>query len=244
MLQHWHKKSILGFTAIEIAMVATVIAILALIVLPLFRKRSEEAKLVAAQDDMRGLRSALVLANADTNWWFRLQDLDNTMQYNSPPLNPDTEVPLCIWNRELQFGERQSLATEERWQGPYTSVSRYVYLAEINSDYTLPAEYQETATFNYKPYLFYSNGGPILDLDDDSGLDKLPVDPWGNPYLFFGPGRLGIRSNETSYSNAVIYSLGPNGAPGNVTGSGVTNSLYYTRESGVLGTGDDLFLTF
>ena len=41
-----------GFTAIEIAMVAAVIAILSLIVLPIFRNRVEDAKIAAAQADL------------------------------------------------------------------------------------------------------------------------------------------------------------------------------------------------
>jgi len=247
VLSYWQRKKILGFTAIEIAMVATVIAILALIILPLFRKRTEDAKLVAARDDMRSLRAALILANADTDWWFRLQDLDNTTEYNSPPIHPELEVPQAIWNRRLSPAERQALATEERWTGPYASFSRFVYLAQINWDYPqLPPEYQ--LTYVDKRYLFHlpgSNGGPILHLGppDDSRYDKIPVDPWGNPYLFFGPGKLDMPAAETEYSDAVIYSLGPNGVPGNIT-SGATNYINYLRETGILGTGDDLSLHF
>lgn len=249
MLRFWRRKTILGFTAIEIAMVATVIALLAMIVLPLFRKRTDEAKLVAAQDDMRGLRDALILANADSEKWFRLQDLDNTQQYNEPAQNPDLEVPLCTWNIPLTPAERLALATEERWVGPYASVSRIVYLGEINLNFPLPPEIAATAKYVPKPYLFRtyggaSNEGPILTLPgEDVGLDKIPVDPWGNPYIFFGPGTLGERSTETDYSNAVIYSLGPNGAPGDLT-AGITNSFYYTREAGILGSYDDLSVTF
>lgn len=233
MLKHWHKKNILGFTAIEIAMVATIIAILALIVLPLFRKRTEESKVVAAQDDMRSLRAALVLANADSDWWFRLQDLDN----------PDADVPIAIWNRALTPTEQDVLASEERWIGPYDSVSRFVYLFQIHDGYSVPTGY-ETLLRNPKPWLFRTNGGPILDLSADDELDKLPTDPWGNTYLFFGPGLLGIRpASETSYGDAVLYSLGPNGVPGDNT-AGATNSYNYTREAGYLGTVDDLSLHF
>jgi len=223
----WLKKKRAGFTAIEIAMVATIIAILALIILPLFRKRAEEAKVTAALDDMRGLRDALILANAETSLWFRTQDLDNTSTYNSPPLEPDKEVPIASWNEALTFSQRLTLANEEKWQGPYVSAPRFLYLAQINPDFPqLPPDY-----------------GEVTEIDD-SEYDKLPSDPWGNPYLFFGIGKLDPDSAaESSYSDCVIFSVGPNGVPGNqITGG--TNPYYYTRSAGILGTGDDLALYF
>jgi type II secretory pathway pseudopilin PulG len=225
-------------------MVATIIAILAMIVLPLFRKRTEDAKLVAAQDDMRGLRAALVLANADSDKWFRLQDLDNSSIYNEPAVNPDEEVPIAVWNRQLTFTEREALSTEDRWIGPYDSVSRYVYLFQINTAYAVPTGYSNLQRSD-KPWLFRNrDGGPILDLAADSSLDKIPTDPWGNPYLFFGPGQLGESpGSETDFSNAIIYSMGPNGVPGDIT-TGITNASNYTREAGYLGKGDDLSLAF
>lgn len=240
------RNKVLGFTAIEIAMVATVIAILALIVLPLFRKRTDEAKIVAAKDDLRSLRDALVMANAYTDQWFRLQDLDNGQTYNEPPLNPDTEVPIAYWNREITVFERSQLTmghSDKRWTGPYASLPRSAYLGELNPNFVLPPQYQANARYNYRPELFRSNNGPILDLiGRDSPLDKIPVDPWGNPYIFFAPGKIGISpATETDYSNAVIYSLGPNGVPGNVQ---TTNPYYYLREAGYLGLGDDLYISF
>ncbi len=243
MTHRWLKKKRAGFTAIEIAMVATIIAILALIILPLFRKRAEEAKVTAALDDMRGLRDALILANAETSLWFRTQDLDNTSTYNSPPLEPDKEVPIASWNEALTFSQRLTLANEEKWQGPYVSAPRFLYLAQINPDFPqLPPDYD--LIYTDKRYLFRNNGGPILSLYDDSEYDKLPSDPWGNPYLFFGIGKLDPDSAaESSYSDCVIFSVGPNGVPGNqITGG--TNPYYYTRSAGILGTGDDLALYF
>lgn len=38
-------------------------------------------------------------------------------------------------------------------------------------------------------------------------LDKLPVDPWGNPYLYYYPG----RHNQNSYD---LLSVGPDGKEG------------------------------
>ena len=38
-------------------------------------------------------------------------------------------------------------------------------------------------------------------------LDKLPVDPWGNPYIYYFPG----KHNQTSYD---LLSVGPDGKEG------------------------------
>ena len=42
-----------GFTAVELSMVVTVIAILALLILPLFQRQTDEARITAAQGDIR-----------------------------------------------------------------------------------------------------------------------------------------------------------------------------------------------
>jgi hypothetical protein len=112
-----------------------------------------------------------------------------------------------------------------------------------------------------QPYLFSdgnaSGGGPILLLDDDLpalGTDNIqyPLDPWGNPYIFQGPGRVtdpsvaagqirgldpGIGVTETNFSTAVVYSLGPDGRPGNV--ANVANPLAYYRQLGAIGRPPD-----
>lgn len=253
MLTKLRNKKILGFTAIEISMVATVIAILALLILPLFRKRSEDAKKVAANDDLQSLMKALILANADTDQWFRLQDLDNTSQYNQTPLDSGTEVPVAYWNKAISVNERQSLATPERWQGPYIAYakgSRYNFIYYSNAIYAKPFLFKEPNVegpiFN-GPYLIPDTYGSTLPPDDD----KLPKDPWGNPYLFFGPGNVtwGQPAAQTTYGHAVIYCLGPNGFPGNNELGASTASSYFRytgfpSDPNLLGNGDDFFVIF
>ena len=61
------------------------------------------------------------------------------------------------------------------------------------------------------------------------------MDPWGQPYLFFGIGRLDLPgfSNESTFNSSVVYSTGPNGVPGNQSSQNFPGD--YRRESGVLG---------
>ncbi len=246
------KKGEQGFTAVEIAMVATVIAILALLILPLFRTRTEEAKKTAALDDMRSLAIAEMAAFADTGHYFRLQDLDNTQQHaDLPPLStqdiqPDRHVPVAYWNGPLSENEYTNFISGETWKGPYTSLPKHSTYEKMSA----------------RTYLFQSaggTGGAIMDLQsrsvaldgdppvvrNDVSEDKIPIDPWGNPYLFFGTGRRGelAPAQESDYGTAVIYSLGPDGQAGNGRGY---DSYLYVREAGFLGEtdSDDLVREF
>jgi type II secretory pathway pseudopilin PulG len=238
-------------------MVITVIAILALLILPLFRDRVEAARRAAVQDELKSLLTAELLAFADTNEYYRTQDLDNTTLYNDPPIRTDEEIPIAKWNRAFTPEERNKLiAGSNRWKGPYVSLGKFNYLS-----------WDEAVNFAF-PEFFWSwtgRGGPIMDLGQASGgwwadpgipialddpEDKILIDPWGTPYLFFGPGRLmeeggAYMQVETDFGHGAIYSLGPDGLPGD-------NHPYQTdvpsllREIGILGAvnSDDYWVFF
>lgn len=87
--------------------------------------------------------------------------------------------------------------------------------------------------------------------DDFANGEETPVDPWGAPYIFFGPGKMGTAAGQTAltlggvtesnFGTAIIYSTGPDGLPGVGTGA---NSIDYFRETSLLGGGDDLWRIF
>jgi general secretion pathway protein G len=108
-----------GFTLIEIMVVVVILAILAALIVPKVMSRPDEARIVAAQQDIGALTQAL-----------KLYRLDN-LRY------PTTEQGLAA------LVARPSLAP-------------------------VPA--------NWKP------GGY---------LERLPKDPWGNPYQYLSPGLRG-----------------------------------------------------
>jgi len=230
-----------AFTAVEVTMVAAVIAILALIILPLFQKRAEKAKIAAALDALQGLAKAEMLAYADTSWYFRLQDLDNTKQYD-PTITwqNDTQsyisVPYAVWDRALTINEREVLA--RRWEGPYIAVQT------LSSTLLGQADPQRGGTWSTAFFTQnYLGKYPLLVFNDDRSEDKIPTDPWGGPYIFYAP-------SETEYnykfSNAVIYSMGANGLPGD--GTAVTfdqNNLDRDSTNPThLGNGDDFKYVF
>ncbi len=256
-----------GFTAVEIAMVAAVIAILSLIVLPIFRNRVDDAKIAAAQADLRALMLAEQVVQADTNAYARLEDLDNVELFKykgALPNGIDKEVPFFKYTKPtsttvdptdtrvvMDDGERQRFAGTEQdplWRGAYiafqNSTTYENLLANPLADYLLASRNGG----DYKAAI-QDKTGDFRDHEDN----RYPIDPWGNPYMFFPP--TGNAADASSggaqeFPSAVIYSLGPNGQPGN--GDQDTNVLAYTREYAaqnpgaefVLGADDDLMVEF
>lgn len=266
------RPALQGFTAIEIAAVAAIIAILTLIMVPIVRNRVAESKIVAAQDDMHTIEKAQSMAFGYTDFYFRLFDLVRPESNQDPTLTADQrdrewrKLPPATWNRIVPFQSGPYQRLVENWKGPFMSVQNSLTVREMFN-----------AGFDY---LFRFNdgtgvGGPILLYVDgtwDEGvnnewlrnsadaLDRLPypVDPWGNPYLFFGAGEANPPNDivsrfpdgeEVDYSTALVVSLGPDGLPGNPDGKPAnyeTDPVTYYRESGILGEpgSDDLVREF
>ncbi|MBV2234655.1 MAG: type II secretion system major pseudopilin GspG [Sterolibacterium sp.] len=124
-----------GFTLIEIMVVVVILGILAALVVPKIMSRPDEARIVAARQDISALVGAL-----------KLYRLDN-QRY------PTTEQGL------------QALVTRPD-----------------------------------------SGTGPAVDnWNPDGYIEKLPNDPWGQPYQYLNPGLRGEID---------VFSFGADGAPG------------------------------
>jgi general secretion pathway protein G len=132
LIRRAHRKTQAGFTLIEIMVVVVILGILAALVVPRVLDRPDQARAVAAKQDVAGIMQAL-----------KLYRLDNGRY-------PTTE------------------------QGLRALVER-------------PSAGQ--APMNWKQY-----------------LEKLPTDPWGNPYQYLNPGVHG--------SDVDVFSLGADGQPG------------------------------
>lgn len=130
-----HNKCInsSGFTLIEIIVVMVILGILAALIVPKIMGRPDEARIVAAKQDMSSIMQAL-----------KLYKLDN-LHY------PSTEQGL-----EALIKKPTSTPEAKNWK----------------------------------------SGGY---------LERLPIDPWGNPYQYLNPGLHGELD---------IISLGADGAPG------------------------------
>ncbi|MBI1293308.1 hypothetical protein GC173_19050 [bacterium] len=243
-----------GFTAVEIAMVASVIAIIALLILPIFRKRAEDARVVAAQDEVQSIVKALLLVEADLpggGYLPPLNDLDNRENANVT-LNdaPDLQPSRLKWG-ELSPGNfgfgvltdaEWSSTSVPNWKGPYIALRKAVTLQEVL------VRFPETTSSNGQG----TGQGPIFipplgAVGANSanpwtaasiGADRYPIDPWGRPYLLFGP--------ETDFNVRTVYSMGPNGVPGPPTANPTRPTIAsdYDRVNGILGDGDDIEFIF
>ncbi len=130
---HPDLKKSRGFTLIEIMVVVVIMGIMAALIVPKLMGRTEDARRIAAKQDIATLMQALKLYNLDNHRY------------------PTTE------------------------QGLQALVS--------------------------KP-----TSGPAADGWKTGGyLDKLPKDPWGNPYQYLSPGVKGEID---------VFSLGADGQPG------------------------------
>jgi general secretion pathway protein G len=120
-----------AFTLVEMLLVVTIIGILAALVLPSMMNRGQQARITAAQTDIKsGIKTALDAFEVDNGFYPKsLQDLIHQ------PNNA------------------------KNWHGPY-----------------------------FDP-------------------PQLPVDPWGNPYIYYYPG----KHNTGSYD---LLSVGPDGKEG------------------------------
>lgn len=261
----------LGFSAIEVIAVATIIALLALILVPQVVKRVDEAKIAAAKDDMVAIEKAEQLAYGYTSHYFRLCDLKRptpeSNENNPPPLGPALidnktvaaqKIPGAYWNKPIpNLAETNYLVNN--WHGPFIAAfhnqlplaqlaaARPEMCNTVNGADAFPG----AVTFGGGPiFLFrgdaydwlHPNGDALADI---SNGPTWPIDPWGNPYVFFGSGaygqdaadRIAIQTSQQTYSSCAIYCLGPDGQPGLGTGNLPRN---FFRENVTIGTGDDL----
>lgn len=218
-----------GFTAVEIAMVATVIAIIALLALPMFRKRTEEAREAAVYDELATMAKMQLLAEADTGFQVRLQDL------LKPELDPAlTNVTIKTWDGEII----QDQTLLNNFKGPYIAISNKnsVPLNELSSFWYNPTD--------GNGFIFVIDVDPLASRNpltgedaDDIVNDLYPIDPWGNPYVFFGEGNLNFgQPGETNFNSSILISFGPDGVAGQSAGDIISNPFAYRRFDGV-GTG-------
>jgi prepilin-type N-terminal cleavage/methylation domain-containing protein len=227
-----------GFSAVEVIAVATIIGILALILIPILTKQVDKSRTSGVQDEMGQIARVMTLAHAETSRYFRLQDLDNNNTYKATPDDVTTEVPITYFATAPTAANTfpWMLATERSklskiWDGPRTTFHNYATIRDLYNSFpmafTLLSPPMGTPTSSSPqqtgPILVYltktmTNPGDPLPTDaDDEQRDRYPVDPWGNPYFFFPSGKIQAPAGgETDYSNPspVLFSLGPDGLPG------------------------------
>jgi len=187
-----------GFTAAEIITVVAIIAILALIVIPKFWKRTEEARISRAKEEMARIADAEGLCFAYTGYYVHLGNLHGTEPGN-------TYTIVTAWDFQSwvnaggpiipQVGSGYSVISVKNWTGPYITYQ--------------PSEMVDETSFS-------------------------PLDPWKNPYLFYGP--VTVNSKDSTESSKIYFwSRGPN-----LLFDGTIPYLPWGQTTGPITAGDDI----
>src|SRR5690606_14248378 len=161
-------------------------------------------------------------------------------------------VPDAAWNGTLEANGPKARATlfpgadgEGGWQGPYTTMKNYETVQNLQ-DYW----YDSPRGIIGFIYVVGNGQGPAYPdgTEDEVAFDRYPVDPWGNPYIFYGKGRFPNDADpgvESYFTSSLAYSLGPNGLPNGAVTAFAPADIY-TRQylENNLGTGDDVDYRF
>ncbi len=107
-----NRKSVKGFTLIEIMVVVVILGILASLIVPKIMSRPEQARIVKAKQDIRAIETALELYKLDNGFYPStdqgLQALVTQPSSSPVPTNWKEggylrEVPMDPWNRPYQY---------------------------------------------------------------------------------------------------------------------------------------------
>lgn len=165
-----NKQHQRGFTAAEIITVVAIIAILALIVIPKYWQKTEEAKITAAKDEMQQIGKMEALAYAETGMY--------VFPSNLMQVTPSQYAVVTVWSFDtwLNGGQLSNFSTGyflsgdpnqpvlaslgEIWKGPY------IVFQKFDTTLNLPVDPWG------KPYRVY---GPISASATDSTNTQVPV---------------------------------------------------------------------
>jgi prepilin-type N-terminal cleavage/methylation domain-containing protein len=226
-----------GVTLTELLVVVTIIGILSTIAVPVYLNYAEGARKNAARQEVREIANAEDNCALEHGYYVPLQVLD--------------DLPGRAGDNGLDF-------TADTIQGYSSGVV-------VAIDYTIPVDdmlglinqpeiTNDLGNDNRVIRMVNTWKGPFLNpqrVNDNSPLDPFNLnkedyllDPWGNPYLFYGPaGVLGVNDPTPPYTDSqfsgrfsaddrrfdrwAILSMGPNGIADD-TGSNVYDDIFHT----------------
>ena len=172
-MQLKNSKNQFGFTAAEIVTVVAIIAILALIVIPRYWQRSEEAKIVAAKDEMQQIAKMESLAYADCGVF--------VFPGNLMQVSKSQYAVVTVWSFDTWLNA-----------APYQP-SNFSTGYFLNADPMQPVLASLGSLWN----------GPYLTFQKFDTTLNLPLDPWGKPYRVFGPVSASAADSTNSGVGAV-----------------------------------------
>lgn len=246
-----------GFTIVELVIAFIIIAVLTLIITPTLSNRAQEARIAAARQDVEHLAEAMERAAIDTGYLYRMYVLndvpggdgvsnvdeddiiqgirDNDVTSDNPYESP-SEIFISPYTQDFapdqddlfnRLTQGNNAETDFGWHGPYVNWRR-----DTNDN-----DWPDDPWGN--DYLFFSSAG-ILYPPVPGATGELSQDH-SDTFQDTGPDFTTDQGANQSY-NALIFdrfailSMGPNGLPGDGSGSGGSADRY--------GGGDDIIRFF
>ncbi|HPS01002.1 MAG TPA: prepilin-type N-terminal cleavage/methylation domain-containing protein [Candidatus Sumerlaeota bacterium] len=203
-----------AFSLIELVAVASIMAILSLILVQQLRVRVEDSRKTAAMADLKTLANIISVSFAETRCYYPLQCYESV----NPPTSWIIRDTAGNW---LQHTDNTPTFLS-KWAGPYIFFSNSLTMDQMY------------ATF--APLI--STAGPIftsINTTTDRDL-HYPLDPWGNPYIVSF--LKGAVNNTEAFEIRAVYSLGPDGRPGAAaTGANAADFRPWTKYN-ISGSGE------
>ncbi len=235
-----------GFTILELLISVIIISILVAIIIPVLTSRASDARIAATRSDLDAIKTAQEHAGIDTGYFYRLYVLDDVRGGDGISPKATNDVVDGILDEELRGG------TE--WPQIFVDVQSGMLLAPTAATNKFDTLKQSETNFNWNgPYVNYAKKVPPNEPVAAPGRTAgVPVDPYGNPYLFFTKEGLvlepdgqivttiaigGQTYNAQIFDRPTILSMGADGSPG--TGANPAD-----QENGQFGQGDDMFRQF
>ena len=194
IMRNEHKA---GFSLFEVLIAVAIVAILAVAVGVPVAKNLNQGKVARAQSDAGVIGNAILDFYKDVGQWPAQTDLD-----------PNPEVFRLVGNYELGGGNAGISAGTDLAAGSHTWSS-------FGNTATLTEQLIRNRSGNIHP-LYKESTKPHTDPGwNGPYLDKIPLDPWGRPFVvsigYALPSISGTVTSENEYHNVLVLSSGKDG---------------------------------
>lgn len=214
-----------AFTIIEIMVAVIIISILTLILTPTLSNRAKEARIAAADFDLKELAQAQERVAIDTGYFLRPYVLNDVPGGDG--------IANAAANDQINGLSDNAVVTNN----PYTDPSK-IFISPSTQDFVT----NQTVIFQrmLRDETDFNIKAPYVNWRRDSNENDWPDDPWGNDYWFFTrngylapvdnltglPDRSNEFQAESTFDRPAFVSLGPDGL------FGTTDDLVYKFAGG------------
>lgn len=180
-----------GFTIIEIVMAVIIISVLTLVLTPTLTNRTAEARLRAAEQDLKSLADAEERAAVDTGYFYRpyvLNDLNGEGDYLASALKIYPFDPAKL--SKIRAIRNNANVTDNLYINPTNIFINIKGIPDPSSGVINTGQVYNGNQAGLWSHLINNETsfgwqGPYVNWSRDANQNDWPDDPWGNDYLFF-----------------------------------------------------------